>query len=62
MTTEKNLPCAVWNADGGEWVMLDSPTGMTTAATLMELVGKLGDILPLQVRYPGNISTVYGIQ
>ena len=59
MDTE--LPCAVWNADDEEWVMLDGLTGMTTAATLRELVQQFGDIFPIRVRYPGNFSTIEGI-
>ena len=61
MTTDRQLPCAIWNADKGEWVILDVPFGITKATTLLELVQQLGDIFPMQVRYPGNLSTVEGI-
>ena len=61
MTTEKSLPCAVWNADKGEWVILDTIFGLTRAATLRELVQQLGDVFPMLVRFPGNLSTVEAI-
>jgi hypothetical protein len=61
MDTDRHTPCAVWNADDGEWVVLDFPDGMILASTILKLAEKLGDskpAFPMQVRYPGTVETV----